>query len=114
MQSFIVSIVAFLAATSVAVPVTNTPRQLPVVGGLMAPVTGALSQAGKTLPPTVERVETSLHPDEKKNATQPAKPAAAAATPAAKAAAKPASKSGLSGLTGILGGIVPGGLVPGL
>ncbi|KAI1203241.1 hypothetical protein F5X97DRAFT_318836 [Nemania serpens] len=104
MQFSIVSIVAFLAATSVAVPVTNTPRQLGALGGLTSPVTGALSQAGKTVPPAVERAGDSLHPEGKKNATEPA---------TAAKAAKPQSKSGLSGLTGILGGIVPAGLVPG-
>ncbi|KAI1161000.1 hypothetical protein F5B18DRAFT_654069 [Nemania serpens] len=119
MQSFIVTIVAFLAATSVAVPITNTPRQLGALGGLTSPVTGALSQAGKTVPPAVERAGSSFHPEPKKEVAQPITQAAKNATetpaPVAKpAAVKPKSASGLGGLTGILGGIVPAGLVPGL
>lgn len=94
-----------LLTINAVVPVTNTPRQLGALGGLTSPVTGALSQAGKTVPPAVERAGDSLHPEGKKNATEPA---------TAAKAAKPQSKSGLSGLTGILGGIVPAGLVPGL
>ncbi|KAI1185464.1 hypothetical protein F5B17DRAFT_30103 [Nemania serpens] len=110
MQSFIVSIVAILAATSIAVPVTNTPRQLGALGGLTSPVTGALSQAGKTVPPSVQKVGTTLSPDEKKNSTQPA----TAAKPPASKAKSNSPLSALSSVTGLLGGIVPAGLVPGL
>ncbi|KAI1145846.1 hypothetical protein F4825DRAFT_457070 [Nemania diffusa] len=95
MQSLLVSIIAILAATTVAVPIT-APRQL---GGATAPLTTVLSQAGKHIPPAMERVGDSLNP--KKNITTPGKTTAKKADP-------------LGGLTGLLGGIVPAGLVPGL
>ncbi|KAJ8123951.1 hypothetical protein ONZ43_g216 [Nemania bipapillata] len=97
MRSILVSIIAFLAATSVAVPISSSG-----LGGATSPLTTVLAQAGKQVPPAMQRIQDSLHP--KKNNTAPGKPG------------KPAEKKSdpLGGLTGLLGGIVPAGLVPGL
>ncbi|KAI0904084.1 hypothetical protein F4824DRAFT_19585 [Ustulina deusta] len=50
MQSFIVSLVAVLAASIIALPVSLMSRQLGGLGGATAPITGILSQVGKHLP----------------------------------------------------------------
>ncbi|KAI2642743.1 hypothetical protein GGS21DRAFT_486567 [Xylaria nigripes] len=71
MQTILVSLVAILAATGVATPVPNEPRQLPGLGGLTSPLTGVLSQVGKHVPSALGR----LNPGDKsqpKNGTQPA------------------------------------------
>ncbi|KAI0554903.1 hypothetical protein F4679DRAFT_241535 [Xylaria curta] len=81
------SIIAILAATSIALPTANTPRQL---GAL--PVAGILSQIGKYVPPALGRLEGSLDGDKGKptNGTKPAK--------------KP-DAGPLGPLSGVLGGI---------
>ncbi|KAI0115862.1 hypothetical protein GGR51DRAFT_555738 [Nemania sp. FL0031] len=118
MQSLIVSIVAFLAATSVAVPI-NEPRQLP---GL-SPVTSVLSQVGKQVPPAITRAGDSLSPKKKndeqpaKNDVQPAKNATQPATqpgkapPTAQKSKSPldslGSLGGLGAVAGLIGGTQP-------
>ncbi|KAI1169538.1 hypothetical protein F4777DRAFT_584815 [Nemania sp. FL0916] len=82
MQSFIVTIVAMLAATGVAVPI-NAPRQLGGLGGATAPLTTVLQEVGKQVPPTVNQVQGALGQDPKKDAAKPVPtPIKASATPA--------------------------------
>ncbi|KAI1121131.1 hypothetical protein F5Y10DRAFT_108897 [Nemania abortiva] len=111
MQSLLVSLIAFLAATSIAVPIVE-PRQLPLpgIGNPLEPVTGALSSVGKTVPPALNRATDSLQPS-KKNATQPAQPAAQPAKggqvpPTAQKADPLGGLPGLGAVTGLLGGVL--------
>ncbi|KAI1421405.1 hypothetical protein F5Y12DRAFT_718453 [Xylaria sp. FL1777] len=81
MQSVIVSLVAILAASSIALPVTMiSSRQLGGLGGLTSPVTGILSQVGKHIPGAKDK-------DPKTNGT------------------KLKSSDPLSGLSGLTGGL---------
>ncbi|GAW26322.1 hypothetical protein SAMD00023353_2800410 [Rosellinia necatrix] len=102
MKSILVSLVAILAATGLAVPISLTARQLGALGGATSPLSSVLSQVGKHVPSTMQKLEKPLDPS-KKNTTQPGK----------NETKKPAA-DGLGGLTGLLGGLVPGGLVPGI
>ncbi|KAI1306401.1 hypothetical protein F5Y03DRAFT_394640 [Xylaria venustula] len=79
MQSVIVSLVAILAATSIAIPVAEmSSRQL---GSLTAPLTGILSQVSSHIPTTINGNGA------KTNGT------------------KPKSSDPLSSLTGVTGGL---------
>ncbi|KAI8628782.1 hypothetical protein F5Y19DRAFT_113605 [Xylariaceae sp. FL1651] len=92
MQSILVSIVAILAAASIAMPVSMSARQLPGVGGLASPLTTVLQEVGKQVPPAVKQVEDTVE-QQKKNSTQPG---------------DSKSKGGLGGLGGLLGGLTGG------
>ncbi|KAI1738280.1 hypothetical protein F4680DRAFT_186114 [Xylaria scruposa] len=65
------SLIAILAATGIALPTANTPRQL----GSALPVAGILSSVGKYLPPALGKLEGTLDGDKGKptNGTKPAK-----------------------------------------
>ncbi|KAI3337244.1 hypothetical protein HD806DRAFT_528816 [Xylariaceae sp. AK1471] len=70
MQSVLISLIAILAASSVALPISMTTRQLAGVGGLSSPLTTVLQQVGKQVPSTMNKVEGALD-QQKKNSTQP-------------------------------------------
>ncbi|KAI1757490.1 hypothetical protein F4782DRAFT_131629 [Xylaria castorea] len=90
------SLIAILAATSIALPTSPTPRQLGALSGPGSPLGLILSQVGKHVPPAIGRLQGSLSGDKTKAATNGTKPAT-----------KPATKpdAGLGSLGGILGGV---------
>ncbi|KAI0402712.1 hypothetical protein F4802DRAFT_342469 [Xylaria palmicola] len=102
-MQFPISLVAVLAATCVALPAWMTPRQLGGLGSsATAPITGALGQVGKQVPPALTRVEGSLdHSQKNKNATKPA----TAAKPASDPLGGLGSLGPLGSVLGLLGGI---------
>ncbi|KAI0199736.1 hypothetical protein F4808DRAFT_461621 [Astrocystis sublimbata] len=100
------ALVAFLGATSIALPTANfnTPRQL---GALTQPLTTIFTQVGKHVPPAIAKLSGTPAKPAKPPKT-PTAPTNGTAAATAKPAAKPPAKkpdSGLGALSGIIGGI---------
>ncbi|KAI0458305.1 hypothetical protein F5B21DRAFT_500566 [Xylaria acuta] len=96
------SLVAILAATSIALPTSNTPRQLGALGalgGATSPVSMILSQVGKHVPPALGRLGGSLPGGEKAPPTKTNGTAPAAKKPDA------GPLGPLSGVLGAVGGV---------
>ncbi|KAI8954645.1 hypothetical protein F4801DRAFT_575380 [Xylaria longipes] len=94
------SLVAVLAATIIALPTSNTPRQLGglgALGGATAPVTMILSEVGKHVPSALGKLGGTL-PGGDKASPKPSN--------STKPATKPADAGPLGSLGGVLGGVV--------
>ncbi|KAI1810888.1 hypothetical protein GGS20DRAFT_149126 [Poronia punctata] len=104
MKSFFVTMVAVLATTGLTMPVSLGERQLAGLGGLTAPLTGLLSQAGKQVPSAVGKVSGAV--DQNKGAVTAPKTNATSITPPP-TKAQPAKSDPLSGLP-IIGSLLGG------
>ncbi|KAI0477035.1 hypothetical protein F4859DRAFT_514367 [Xylaria cf. heliscus] len=93
------SLIAILAATTIALPTQMEPRQLGALGGATSPVTMILSQVGKHVPPALGRLGGSLDGDKGKP-----KPSGNSTKPATKPSKPDAGPLGpLSGVLGMVG-----------